>query len=939
MNKITYRARLRLLLPLVLGLGIPSTGSAQCRISHGTLGHFRQVVLENALVRVTVLPEIGGRIVEYTLKSSGNNQIYADVERLAGKKPGDEIPRGDLYHLTGYEDVINADGSWNWPGEFGLEPYALEILAETPEEVAIRLSAAKGSVRVERTHSLQRGSASFAHVLQVTNTSDAGIEMMLRHKCSVRTGGEARRGDTIAYPSQSGVVRKKFFPDNIWMDFLLTDGWVAASDPEVRETLLLTSPIDGLSNGGVWFDKTWFYNLEFFGKKEVVPAGGTASLDTQWHILPEMPAITFATKEFVGFSQGTSGNDNAFTIETGLVPLQDMGAVSVDGLLYNGPNRIDGFVQQFEAPRFGTAVSSVTKKLFSPVDEIHATFVMDGGPDVTLNVPLVDTRPPEPVVLKPLTEKTFRYTLQDSPTYQLWIESTAGIVIPDEEFTDENAPRNLVEIDVLPNEYECFQLAIRPRQGDIEGITAAFEDLKEIESGATLAADSFLFYQGATISVDEDEVYDPLVPHTAVTARRGKNAMLFVELYCDPMQLPGAYQGPLRLRAPGQEFEPITLRVRVRPFQMPHARSIDTAFWVWKTWNVPGANTTESWKQLARYRLSPGWLRNSFQASVETQFIGDDDRATTGNVEVGTGEAKAWIAEGLHEHNINQFSPGHGIWGYADTREWKHRLVRTTRAQAGWLDQNGILDRSYYQIVDEPLASRFAQLKQVIKLYRQANPAYKVMCTVAINPDLYGYIDMWHVPWGALEPEVAEERQRLGEEIWCYNAVPDITGAGKMPRLIGWFCWKYKLDGYMHFAIDYPDSSTVHNPWLSNGSHWTVFFYPVERTYDEGMHVWENFGEWDWSIPSIRLMQIRDGFEDYEYMKMLEQWALLAKRHGAGEQNQALIAEAEAMLAIQDDFVGNFISYTERPEDMMEARRRVGDMIERLRRDVTGEPY
>jgi hypothetical protein len=921
-------------------LSVPPAGWAQCRISHDDLGHFQTVVMENEWVRVSALPQVGGRIFEYTLKSSGNNQLYAEVEKLAEFKPGDEIPRGILYEISGYEDIIKETGEWHWPGDFQQEPYVLEILVDSPETATIRLSAAKGRVRIARTHSIRRGSSSLSHVLEVTNTSEEEIEMMLRHKAGLRPGGEARMGDTIVYPSQNGVVRKPFFPDNIWMDFLLTDGWIAASDPEVRETLLLTSPFESLSNGGVWFDKKYFYNLEFFGKKQMVPAGETVSLETEWHILSDVPAITFsAAGQFLGYFRGTSGEDNAFTLETGLVPMDELGPVSMDAFLYNGPNRIDGFVQQLEAPRFGSASSSVTQRLFSPVNEVHATFQIKGRPDVKLVVPLVDTRPPEPVVLTPLTDKPFRYTLQDPPAYQLWIESTAGVVAPGEVFVDSNPPRNVIEIDLLPNEYECFQLAIRPKQGDIGGIVPEFEDLKEVESGATLAADSFLFYAGATIMADEEVVYDPLIPGSPATAEQDRNAMLFVELYCDPMQLPGTYEGRIRLHAPGLDFEPIDIQVKVRPFRMPHARSIDTAFWIWKTWYVAGANTTDFWPNLARYRLSPGFLKNQFHAVETVEFLGEEGRAKSGTLEVGTESAKASYIEGLHDLNINRISPGYNIWGYADTHEWKHRLTRSVRAQSNWLDEHGFLDHTYYQIVDEPLASRFAQLKQVIKLYRQANPDYKIMCTVAINPDLYGYIDMWHVPWGALEPKVAEERRALGEKVWCYNALPNITGAGKMPRLIGWFCWKYKLDGYMHFAIDYPDSSTVHNPWLSNGSRWTILFYPVERTYDPDKHVWENFGEWDWSIPSIRLMQIRDGFEDYEYMKMLERWVLLAKRHGKNERNQALIEEAEAMLEIENDFIGNFISYTQQAEELMEARRRVGKMIERLRADVTGEPF
>jgi hypothetical protein len=916
-----------------------AAATGNCKITEGTLGEFQTLVLENDLVRVTVMPQVGGRIVEYALKSSGHNQLFSDTEAFKAYKPGETMTRTVMYVAGGHEDTIRETGEWNWPNDFEQEPYAVEIVADSPEVAAIRLSAARGNVGIQRVHTLRRNSTTLTHDLTVTNISQEPIEMMLRHRVALQVGGEARRGDTIAYPAKSGIVRKNFFPDNVWTDFMLNDGWVSASDPVTRETFLMTSEFENLGNGGIWFDRKHFYNLEFFAKKGLVAAGATAHLTAQWHLLSDVPVITFANKDCLGYFEGTQGEANDFTLKTGVVALKESRKLDISGILYNGPNIIDDFQQQLAAEAFSSTTASLTKKLFSPVDQVHATFRLDDREEVKLTAPLIDTHPPEPIALKPLTNEKFRYCVQDSPQVQLWIESTAGVVLPDEIFTDSKPPDNCIEIELLPNEYECFQLAIRPKQGAIREIRPVFEDLKEVSSGATLPAGSFLFYRGGTITHENVSLYDPLVPGADVEAVEGKNAMLFVELHCDTLQLPGVYEGVITLQADRSVFEPISIRVRVRPFQMPHARSVDTAFWVWKTWNCPGHNNTDTWSQLSRYRLSPGWLRAG-GTSQTAEFLDADGKAAASKlVDVWPDGVMDWYSEGLHEFNINRFSPGHGIWGYADSWDWKHALVRNKRAAAAWLDKRGLLDRCYYQIVDEPLASRFDHLKEVIKLYRQANPDYTVMCTVAINPDLYGYIDMWHVPWGALEQKVAQQRQALGERVWLYNAVPDISGVGKLPRLIGWFCWKYKLDGYMHFAIDYPDSPTVHNPWQSTGSHWTIFFYPTVKSYDEKKHIWENSAQWDWDVPSIRLMQIRDGFEDYEYMKLLEKWINLARRHSANERNETLISEAEALLDIEHHFLGDFISYTDTPEDIMEARKRIGDMIEELRHDVTGEPY
>ena len=192
------------------------------------------------------------------------------------------------------------------------------------------------------------------------------------------------------------------------------------------------------------------------------------------------------------------------------------------------------------------------------------------------------------------------------------------------------------------------------------------------------------------------------------------------------------------------------------------------------------------------------------------------------------------------------------------------------------------------------------------------------------------------VPFGKLYPAFEHAHVLI---IFKPVANRHITGVGQLPRLIGWFCWKYKLAGYMHYAVDYTDSETTHSPWDNTGSRWATFFYPTDKTWDPDLGYWQNSAKWDWAIPSIRLMQIRDGFEDYEYMRMLHRWIQLAKRHGRHERNDALIKQAESMLAVEDHFVGDFITYTHRAEEMIEARRRVGDMIESLRRDVTGQQY
>ena len=111
------------------------------------------------------------------------------------------------------------------------------------------------------------------------------------------------------------------------------------------------------------------------------------------------------------------------------------------------------------------------------------------------------------------------------------------------------------------------------------------------------------------------------------------------------------------------------------------------------------------------------------------------------------------------------------------------------------------------------------------------------------------------------------------------------------------------------------------------------------QTWDEKLDYFENSKKWDWKVPSIRMLQIRDGFEDFEYMTLLGKWVNLAKRYSAGQRDDRLIKEGEKMLSVADNFVYDFTTVTENADDMVAARTKVADMIERIKKSLTGKQY
>jgi hypothetical protein len=81
-------------------------------------------------------------------------------------------------------------------------------------------------------------------------------------------------------------------------------------------------------------------------------------------------------------------------------------------------------------------------------------------------------------------------------------------------------------------------------------------------------------------------------------------------------------------------------------------------------------------------------------------------------------------------------------------------------------------------------------------------------------------------------------------------------------------------------------------------------------------------------LSSIRLENFRDGAEDYEYFWLLQNAAARLKKADAAK-HQALIAEAEQVLAVENAVVKDMTHFTDSPRVLRQARARMARLIER----------
>ncbi len=224
--------------------------------------------------------------------------------------------------------------------------------------------------------------------------------------------------------------------------------------------------------------------------------------------------------------------------------------------------------------------------------------------------------------------------------------------------------------------------------------------------------------------------------------------------------------------------------------------------------------------------------------------------------------------------------------------EW-YRSVEAHLRDKGWLD------RGFADVADEPMRSEYPQVKASAAVIKTAAPGIRTLVTEPYQRALEGAIDIWcpdlwalgdsvpFVPIAARwpyriyldfqcnpHPHVYRERAALGEHAWFYTCLSSfvfdypnlfIDTVAESQRVIPWLAFRYGITGllYWHTVSAYWQ---VDDPWskpylmMTNGDG-NLLYPGTPGRADIGAHQ---------PVPSLRLMLLRDGMEDYEYLAMLD---------------------------------------------------------------------
>ncbi|MFA7185239.1 MAG: glycoside hydrolase domain-containing protein, partial [Victivallales bacterium] len=256
------------------------------------------------------------------------------------------------------------------------------------------------------------------------------------------------------------------------------------------------------------------------------------------------------------------------------------------------------------------------------------------------------------------------------------------------------------------------------------------------------------------------------------------------------------------------------------------------------------------------------------------------------------------------------------------------------------LKQKGWNDIAYFYGFDEPKGSKVEAVKKEMALSGKLAPGVKRMVVygskdfvrkIFAESKLGEYIDIW-VPHRhqLFDRKFIRQLQSRGETVWAYDSggpTYDIFSKNIEKRIFLWILRKYKLKGFVIWATtrcwgnlaDIKEDGTPEKSWKT-GSGDGYYAYPAGKKLENGLN------------PSIRLEVMRDGFEDWEYFRLLEAKLKELKNRNKGNRYQALIKKTEKLLTIDDQLVKDSRTYTNNPQKLLAKRIELAGQIEKFNR-------
>jgi len=517
------------------------------------------------------------------------------------------------------------------------------------------------------------------------------------------------------------------------------------------------------------------------------------------------------------------------------------------------------------------------------------------------------------------------------------------------------------------NEVEGFQVHVRAGATPVE-LTVTVSDLVDAVSGTHIRADGdIVVYREAYLDIttrsDANGTYglvpDGLIPAVdpyrgeardafpvTVPATETRSAWIDVHVPADAPS--GWYTGTVTVDDGGSELASLPVRLAVWDFALPSTATLPTGFGV--SWNGMCVQAYGGYAGCGAFPGAGGDADRGVELThLDQAILFLDHRVSLAGTVYYAPASGSWADFDALYGPLMDGTAATRLDGARLTHLWYTGDLGDSAMLARWTDHfrdQGWLDRTSAYFCDEPPnGCSWSETQSRADLIQAAAPDLATLLTTDIaNATAHDLLDRVDILVAIVESmenrDMASVRgdydgwlAQPGKQLWwyqscdehesCSNGSPGpatatwpsymVDASPMRNRVFQWLAYLYDIHGELYYAADYcweaSCGSGTNDPWVSQyafgGNGDGTLFYP--GTPDK------IGGTTPVPVPSIRLLLLRDGMEDYEYLHALD---------AAGEP--------AAARAAATSFIDSTYSFDDTPAGLIAARKSLGDALHTL---------
>ena len=428
----------------------------------------------------------------------------------------------------------------------------------------------------------------------------------------------------------------------------------------------------------------------------------------------------------------------------------------------------------------------------------------------------------------------------------------------------------------------------------------------------------------------ENWIPDPLLPAAPFSVRKGSTQALWITASAAADAAPGVYFGEIEVVERGKVRGRVSVSVRVRGFSLPETFGLDTSFALMD--GFLRRTYPASWKAMRRqaqdvlldHRINPDDITRTAPPDID-DLVHARNRGMSGFTILNI------VPEPKNPNSLwTCYVPPEATFNDAFYPEFKTRLAPYYEelkkrgldrcARLYGFDERGSEYYAGMRDLWKKIKADFPSLPVITSayLYKDAAAKWKDYQAGKTNLDEYIFTDIYCPGTAAWNPGLTELMRKHGKKVfwytccgprWPYANFASYEFPPVEARLVlGFQTHLFNADGFLFWHV---------NNWKANGnapfdlsdtfiSGWSthnslrcpgdgVFLYPAK----------------DRILPSIRLALLRDGVQDYEWLRMAE-----AK------------CGRKAVDAVSRRLVRSLTDFTRDPAAVRDAHGEIGDMVD-----------